>query len=92
MGTMSGPIETLVIHPGALGDQEESDVAPAHVRSGPERGLPVASTPVARRVDERRLAPQQVTDAIEIAVGLADENLDDRRVEPLGGTQWRGTY
>src|SRR5439155_7308533 len=69
------------IEAGAVLEQQERDLAPAHVRGGAERGLPVPAAPVPGGVDERRLLLESLANVLEVAVRARDERLDRVRIE-----------
>src|SRR4029079_9031246 len=69
------------VETGTVLEQVEGDLAPPHVRSGAETGLPVAATPVPGGVHERRLLFEERAYDVEVAVGARDEGLDLRRIE-----------
>ena len=65
----------------AVLEQEERDLAVAHVRRRPEAGLEVAAAPVPRRLHERGLLREQSLHRVEVAVRHRHELVDERRVE-----------
>ena len=67
------------VHARAVFDEIERDVAPPHMRGGPEPRLPVAVAPIPGCVDQRRMLSKQLPHAIEIAMRLADELVDESR-------------
>jgi hypothetical protein len=60
-------------------EKEERDIPPPDMRGRTEPGFPVAVPPIPGGVDQRRMLLQQLPHAIEIAMGLADELVDEFR-------------
>jgi hypothetical protein len=66
------------VHARALRHQTLRDVASPHVRCGAEGSLPVAPSPVPRRVRECSVFAEQFLHLIEVAVRRAYERLNRR--------------
>ena len=58
---------------------ELGDIPATHVRRRSESRLPVATSPVPAGIDERRFLFEQLCDAIEVAVGVIHELVDQFR-------------
>jgi hypothetical protein len=57
-------------------EEEFGDVSATHVSCRPKRRLPVSATPIPRAMYQLRLLGEQPCDRVEIAMGVADEGLD----------------
>ena len=69
------------VEPRAVLDEEERDLAAAHVRSRSQARLPVAAAPVPGGVDQLRFLLQERGDGVDVAVRLRHELLHQLRIE-----------